>query len=89
MVRSLSIARAARRYFTVWLGEHLFASLFGIAFPLAPLPLHILLVEGCYSLACLQSSQLILFGSYFVIPLFQWFSLLLLFLLHLLNYSLF
>ena len=91
MVRSLSIVRAAQRYFTVWLGEHLVAGLFGIVFPLAPLPFHILLVEGCYSLACLQSSQLILLGSYFFIPLFQWFSLLLLllFLLYLLHYSLF
>jgi len=89
MASSLPIVRAARRYFIVWLGEHLVAGLFGIAFPLAPFPLQILLVEGCYSLACLQSFQPILFGSYFFIPLFQWFSLLLLFLLYLLHYSLF
>ena len=70
MVSCLPIMCAARQYFTVWLAEHLVAGLLGIAFPL---PLYILVVEGCYSLACLQSSQLILFASCFFIPLFQWF----------------
>ena len=65
MVRGLLIARAARRYFAVWLAERLVIGLFGIAFPLPPLPLYILVVGGCYSLACLQSSRLILFQFFF------------------------
>ena len=64
---------AARQYFTVWLGDHLVAGLFGITFPLPPLPSYILVVEGCYSLACLQLSQLILVASCFFIHLFQQF----------------
>ena len=32
--------------------------------PLPPLPLYVSVVRGCYSLACLQSSQLILFTSF-------------------------
>ena len=51
-------------YFAVWLVECLVAGLFEIAFPLPPLPLYILVVRGCYSLACLQSSQLILYTSF-------------------------
>ena len=79
-VSSLPIVRVASQYFTLWLAEHLVAGLFGIVFLLPPLPLYILVVGGCYSLACLQSSRLILFASCFFIPLFQWFSSLLLFL---------
>ena len=75
MVSSLVITCAAQRYFTVWLVERLVAGLFGIVFPLQ---LYILVVGGCYCLACLQSSQLISFASCFFILLFQWFSLLLL-----------
>ena len=57
------------------------------------LPLHILVVAGCYSLSCLQSCQLILLPVAFVVffffnPLFQQFSLLLL-LLILFYFSLF
>ena len=45
-----------------------------------PIPLYILVIGGCYSLACLQSSWLILSASYLFIPiiLFEQFSLLLL-----------
>ena len=39
MVSGLLIMRAAQRYFTVRLAERLVAGLFGIAFPLASLPL--------------------------------------------------
>ena len=80
-VSSLPILHSAQWYFTVWLAECLVAGLFGIAFPLLPLPLCILVVGGCYSLACLQSSWLILFASCFFIPLFQWLLLLILLLL--------
>ena len=85
-VSSLPILRSAQWYFTVWLAERLAAALFGIAFPLPPFPLCILVAGACYSLACLQSSGLILFDSCFFISLFQWFSLLLLLLLLLLFY---
>ena len=51
----------------MWLEEHLVAGLFGIAFPLPPLPLYILVVVGPYSLASLQSSRLIIFASCFFI----------------------
>ena len=47
---------------------------FGNVFSLPPLPLDILVAGGCYSLACLQSSRLILLASCFFIPSFQWFS---------------
>ena len=43
-VSSLLITCAARWYFTVWLVKHLVAGLFGIAFPLPPLLLYILVV---------------------------------------------
>jgi len=69
-VSGLRITQAAWRYFTVWLAERLVAGLFGIAFHLPTLPLCILIVGGCYSLAGLQSSRLILFASCFFIPLF-------------------
>ena len=49
--------------FTVWLAVHLVAGLFGIAFPLPPLPSYILLVRGCYSLACVLSCLLILIAN--------------------------
>ena len=78
VVSSLPIVHAAQQCFTVWLAERLVAGLFGIAFPLSPLPLYILVVGGCYSLTCLQSSQLILFASCFFISLLQQFSLFLL-----------
>ena len=59
---------------------HLFAALFGIAFPLPPLTLYTLVVGSCYSIAYFQSCRLILLPSFFfLIPLFQWFSLLILF----------
>ena len=74
-VSGLLITQATRQYFTVWLAERLVPGLFGIAFPL---PLYILVVGGCYSLACLQSSRLILFVSFFFALLyFNGFSLLL------------
>ena len=72
-VSDLLIARAARQYFIAWLAERLDAGLFGIAFSLSPFPLYILVVGGCYSLACLQSFRPILFASCCFIPLFQWF----------------
>ena len=81
MVSVLPVACAAGWYFTVWLVECLVTSLFVIVFPLPPLPAHILVVGGCYSFGCLHSSLLILFASWFFIPLFQWFSLLFLLLL--------
>ena len=86
MVTGLLITHAARQYIPVSLAERIVAGLFGIVFPL---PLYILVDGGCFSLACLQSSRLILFAScffFFFIPLFQWFSLLLLLLLLLLFY---
>ena len=49
----------------MWLAECSVAGLFGNVFSLPPLPLDILVVGGCYSLACLQSSRLILFSSFF------------------------
>ena len=64
-VSGLLITWAVWRYFTVWLVERLVAGLFGIAFPLPPIPLYILVVGGCYSLACLQSSRIILFAFFF------------------------
>ena len=59
---------AAQQHFILWLPEHSVAGFCGIAFPL---PINILIVGGCFSLACLQSSQLILFASCFFIPLLQ------------------
>ena len=85
-VSSLHIVCAAWWYFIVWLAEHWVAGMFGIVFSFPCLPLYILVVGGCYSLACLQSYWLILFASCLFIPLFQWFSLLLLLLLLLLFY---
>ena len=55
-VSSLPIVHAAWWYFTVWLAQRLVAGLFGIVFPIPPLPLYISVAGGCYSLACLQSS---------------------------------
>ena len=81
MVSSLSIVHAAQQYFTVWLVERLVAGLFGIVFPIPLLRLYILVVGCCYSLACLESSWIILFARCFFIPLFHHFSLLLLLLL--------
>ena len=75
MVSSLPSVCAALPYFVVWLVERLVAGLFGRAFPILRLPLYIVVVGGCYSLACLQSYQLILVASCFPILLFQWFSL--------------
>ena len=46
----LPIMRAVPQYFTAWFAKHLIAGLFGIASPLPPLPLYILVVGGCYSL---------------------------------------
>ena len=80
----LPIVRVAQRYFTVRLAERLVAVLFGIESSVPPLLLYILVVRSCYSLACLQSSRLILFANCFFIPLLQWFSLLLLLLLFIL-----
>ena len=80
-VSSLPSVCAAWRYFAVWLVEHLVAGLFGRAFLIPPLPLYILVVGVCYSLACLQSYWLTLVASCFSILLFQWFSLILLLLL--------
>ena len=77
-VSSLTILCSAWQYFTVWLAERSVSGLFGNVLFLPPLPLDILVVGGCYSLACLQSSRLILFASCFFIPLFQWLSSLLL-----------
>ena len=73
MVSGLLIAHAVWWYFTVWLAEHLVAGLFGIAFPLHPFPLYILVVGDSYSLACLQSSRLIIFASCFFIAYFNGF----------------
>ena len=81
-VSGLHIVCAAQQYLTAWLAERLVASLSGIAFPLPPFPLYTMVVGGCYSLACLQSSHLILFASCFFIPLFQQFSLSLLLLFY-------
>ena len=75
-VSGLPIICAVLQYFTVWLVEHLVADLLGIVFPLSSLPLYILVVGGCYSLVCLQSSRLILLASCCFIHLFQRFSLL-------------
>ena len=85
-VSSLSVLHSTWAYLTVWLVERSVAGLFGIVFPLPPLPLCILVVGRCYSLACLQSSWLVLFASCFFIPLFQWLSSSLLLLLLLLFY---
>ena len=54
-VSSLPIVHSAWRDFAVWLAERLVAGLFGIVFPHPPLPLCILVVGSCYSLACLQA----------------------------------
>jgi len=63
---SLLITLSVPQYFTMWLVKCLVAGLFGIAFPLPPLPLYILVVRQCYSLACL------LFAScFYFIPLLQ------------------
>ena len=92
-VRGLLITWAAWQYFTVWLAERLVTGLFRIAFPLPPIPLYIfMVVGGCYSLSCLQSSQLILFASCFFIPLFHWvfiIIIIIILLLLLFNFSLF
>ena len=50
--------------FTVWLVECLVSGWCGTVFSLPPVPLHISVVWGCYSHACLQSCWLILFASY-------------------------
>lgn len=55
-VRSLPILYAAQQHFILWLAEHSVAGFCGIAFPLPPLVINILIVGGCFSLACLQSS---------------------------------
>ena len=70
-VRSLPILYAAQQHFILWLAERSVAGFCGIAFPLPPLSINILIVGGCFSRACLQSSQLILFLSCFFIPLLQ------------------
>ena len=59
-VSGLLITHSAWQHFTRWLAEHLAAGLFQIAFPLPshPLPLNILVIGGCYSLAYLQSPEL-------------------------------
>ena len=65
-VSGLPIVLAAQWYFTVWLVGHLVTGLFGIVSPLPPLPLYILVVGGCYSLAYLQSS-----GSFYLPVVFS------------------
>ena len=82
MVSSLTILCSAWRYFCCVVSRA-FSCWFvwECVFPPSSSFRYLGIVGGCYSLACLQSSGLILFASCFFIPLFQWFSSLLLLLL--------